>query len=195
MTIYDITRPLSTETATYPGDPPFAITTHASMDRGDPFELTSIAMSSHLGTHVDACRHFVSGGPSVDRILLETLVGPATVRHLEGTGPVGVEALQRADIPDGTHRLLLRIGPRCITLEAAAWLSERGVKLVGVDTLSIDPIENGNFPAHRLLLSAGIVVVESLDLASVPERDYTLYCLPLKVVGAEAAPARAILVS
>jgi arylformamidase len=69
------------------------------------------------------------------------------------------------------------------------------LKLVGVDTLSIDPIENGDFPAHRLLLSAGIVVVESLDLASVPERDYTLYCLPLKVVGAEAAPARAILVS
>ena len=193
--IYDITRPLSPETETYPGDPPFQLMSHSSLAHGDPFALTSIAMSSHLGTHVDAPSHFVNGTTTIDQLSIEVLTGPATVRHIPGVGPIGPDELRGASIPPTCIRLLLGMTSRYLSPEGAEWLTERGLKLVGADSLSVDPIESVHFPAHRLLLSAGLLVVESLDLTAVPERDYILYCLPLKVTGAEAAPARVILVS
>ena len=193
--IYDITRPLSPDTQRYPGDPPFQLMSHSSLARGDPFELTSVAMSSHLGTHVDAPSHFVKGGATIDQLSMETLTGPATVRHIPGAGPIGPDELRGASIPPTCIRLLLRMAPRYLSPDGAKWLVEHGLKLVGTDSLSVDPIDSADFPAHRLLLSAGLLVVESLDLTAVPERDYRLYCLPLKITGAEAAPARAILIS
>ena len=192
--IYDITRPLSPGTKRYPGDPPFQLISHSSLAHGDPFELTSVSMSSHLGTHVDAPSHFVNGATTVDQLLLTVLTGPATVRHIPGAGPIGPDELKRASIPPTSIRLLLGVTPRYMSTEGAKWLVERGLKLVGTDSLSVDPIESIDFPAHQLLLSAGLLVVEALDLTAVPERDYMLYCLPLKITGAEAAPARAILV-
>ncbi len=195
MTIYDITLPLSSETLAYPGDSPFQVCSHSSMAQGRPFDLTSISMSSHLGTHVDAASHFVKGGPTIDQVSLQVLVGPAVVRHMQGAGQIGREELDAMGLPQTTERLLLRMSPRCLSADAARWLVEQGLKLFGTDSLSVDPLDSEDFPAHRLLLSAGILVVESLDLSGAPERDYTLYCLPLKVGGVEAAPARAILVS
>ena len=192
--IYDITLTLSPETVSYPGDPAFRTTSHSSLAQGDPFNLTSIAMSSHLGTHVDACSHFVRGGATIDQAPLEALVGPAVVRHVEGRGAVGPDELVAACIPETTERVLLKIGSRWLSAVGAGWLVERGLKLVGTDGISIDALDNDDFPAHRRLLSAGILVVECLDLEGVPEGGYTLYCLPLKVAGGEAAPARAILV-
>ena len=165
------------------------------MAQGRPFDLTSISMSSHLGTHVDAVSHFVEGGPTIDHAPLELLVGPAVVRHLPGTGQVGREELEGTVLPQTTERLLLRMSPRCLSADGARWIVEQGLKLVGTDSLSVDASDSEDFPAHQLLLSAGILLVESLDLSEVPEKNYTLYCLPLKVAGAEAAPARAILVS
>ena len=194
MAIYDITRPLSSETTTYPGDPPFRLSIHSSLSQGDPFDLTSIAVSSHLGTHVDACSHFIQGGASIDRAPLDALVGAAFVYEFQGTGPVGREELEGAGIPETTQRLLLRMAPRFLSEEGARWMLERRFQLLGTDAISIDSLDSEDFPAHRFLLSSGILVVESLDLTGVPARDYMLYCLPLKVVGAEAAPARVILV-
>lgn len=152
-------------------------------------------MSSHLGTHIDAGSHFIEGGATIDRLPLEVLVGPATVRHILGSGPIGPNELTGANISRNIERLLLKMAPRFLSPAGATWIVERGLKLVGTDSLSVDSLESQDFPVHRLLLSAGILLMESLDLTGVPERDYTLYCLPLKIVGAEAAPARAILVA
>ena len=203
LPIYDITRPLSADTPAYPGDPPFEITRHASLANADPFDLTSISLSSHLGTHIDAPSHFLPTGPTVDELSLELLTGPVTVRHLDGQGPVGAEELAMAAIPQSVKRLLLGLvatpdtsaSPRHLSEGGARWVADRSIVLLGTDALSLDPVPSVGFPAHRLLLSAGILLVESLDLSAVPQGDYTLYCLPLKVVGAEAAPARVILVS
>lgn len=202
LPIYDITRSLSAQSPAYPGDPPFEITRHAALSNADPFDLTSISLSSHLGTHVDAPSHFVPSGATVDELSLEVLTGQVTLRHLDGHGGVSAEELARAAISQVTNRLLLGLvsapdasgSQRYLSEAGARWVADRGITLLGTDVLSIDPVPCVDFPAHRILLSAGILVVESLDLSAAPQGDYTMYCLPLKVVGTEAAPARVILV-
>ena len=191
--IYDISLPLSDSTPVYPGDRPVQIDRASDIARGDELTLSNVAMSAHAGTHVDAPSHFIAGAASVDALALDVLVGDALLVEVAGAGAITADLLEQLAIPPETTRLLLRTPDAAALSECGARrLVDRGVKLVGIDGLSIGFSDQSN-AVHRILLAAGIVIVESLNLADVPPGQYKLICLPLKLAAAEAAPARAIL--
>lgn len=206
MRIHDITLPLSERTPAYPGDPPFSLRRVADMAHGDAFNLSAVAMSAHAGTHVDAPSH-VSRGVPVDQVPLDALIGPALVVDMEAGGVVTSHRLEGCAIPAETRRLLLktrsgRLAPpenaarQAAFLDegAARWIVRRGIRLLGVDTLSVDRPGDQALVAHRVLLEAGVIVVEGLELSGVRPGNYTLVCLPVKLQGSDGAPARAVLV-
>lgn len=208
MTIHDITLPVSEAMVVWPGDPPVLITQPAHLDRGDPYTVSRLELGAHTGTHVDAPAHFIRGGEGVDRLPLELLVGPARVVHVPEARALTPEVLESLSIPPGTERLLFRtrnserwgsaergfweeyVG---VPAAGARWLVARGVRLVGIDYLSISPYDD-LLPPHHTLLGAGVIVVEGLDLRGIAPGAYQLVCLPLKLVGGDGAPARAILI-
>jgi arylformamidase len=205
--VYDISRPLYDGGLIYPGDPEIRVRTHSSIARGDPANVSSLALGSHSGTHVDAPSHFVSGGDAVDRIPLERLVGPALMLDLPGAmAAVGAADLARHDL-DGHRRVLLRTRNSALPTTAeftsdycamapdgAEYLLKRGVELVGIDYLSVEAFGSDDFAVHHLLLGRGVVIVEGLDLSAVPAGVYQFICLPLRLQGLDGAPARAVLI-
>lgn len=210
MPIFDITVPITASMALWPGDPPVLLSPEKTLER-DGFGVTRISFGSHTGTHVDAPRHILPDGPALDRIPLDTLIGKAYV--MEATPQEG-DALLATDLvalglPRDAERVLFKTsnshfwesGPqqfeqRFVHLgkRAARWLAERGVKLVGIDYMSVDPFPGNGTPAHHALLSAGVVILEGLDLSRVPEGVYQLVALPLKVDSPDGAPVRAVLI-
>ena len=202
--IYDITVPLAAGMSTYPGDPPFVL---ESVQRsGDsPFELSRLSLSTHTGTHVDAPGHFVPGGASVDQLPLEILLGKARVVELLVRETVGRVDLEALDLRDDLRVLLktrmsgqlLRSGYHQdhvhLSEDAALYLAQAGIKLVGIDYLSVDRFGSTDFPAHRALLGAGVIVLEGLDLSEVEPGEYEMACLPLRIAGGDGAPARVVL--
>jgi arylformamidase len=208
MKIHDISLPLSESLVVWPGDPPVRITQPSHLDRGDEYTVSRLELGAHVGTHVDAPAHFVRGGASVDRLALELLVGPAQVVHVPEAAVLTGEVLDGLSIPPDTDRLLFRtrnserwaegmggfhedyVG---FTNAGARWMVARGLKLVGIDYLSISSYDD-LMPPHRTLLGAGVIVVEGLDLRGVAPGAYQLVCLPLKLMGGDGAPARAILI-
>ena len=209
MKIYDISLPISPALPVWLGDPAIELKQVASMDEGEDANISHLSAGVHIGTHVDAPHHFLNDGRTVENLDLEILTGPAFVLHVDDDAEmVTAEILDAAPIPNATRRLLLRTSnahlwtasPRtfdrgfvAISADGAAWLVERGIQLVGVDYLSVAPFD-APVSTHRILLKAGIIALEGCDLREVPQGEYDLYCLPLKLVGAEGAPARAILV-
>ncbi len=208
MRYYDVSVPVSTGLPVYEGDPGVQIELVAAMARGGIADVRSLSMGVHTGTHMDAPAHFIPGGASIDALDLSICIGPAQVVDL---GNSDQALIQRADLEarlaPGVERLLLRtpnsalwrqpgFKPGFVALDesAAALLVERGVRLAGIDYLSIAP-SGAPAPVHRILLRAGIAILEGLDLSGVPEGRFTLVCLPLRLAGAEAAPARAILLA
>jgi arylformamidase len=202
----DVSVPLRDGMVVYAGDPPARIERVQEIARGDMANITRLDIGAHTGTHVDAPVHFVPDGAGADRLPLDVLIGPAVVADLTGRpGDVDAEALAGLDLPDGTERLLLKtpnsqlwardeftrdyVG---VADDAARDLVERGVRLVGIDYLSIAPADDPE-PSHRTLLGAGVVVVEGLDLRAVAAGRYDLVCLPLRIAGSDGAPARALL--
>jgi arylformamidase len=192
----------------FPGDPPFRVEPVASLERGDPYAVARLSLGSHAGTHVDAPRHFDPNGTTVDRLELDVLNGPCQVVDARGGGAdVGPSAI--AALPPGTSRVLFRTdnsvrwtagpGPhgRSVGLELATAriLGDLGVRLVGLDALSVETDRSGRFPVHRELLGRGIVIVEGLLLDGVAAGPYELTCLPLPVRGGDGAPARVVLTS
>jgi arylformamidase len=167
----------------------------ARVDDGDPADVSRLVLGTHAGTHVDPPSHFFPGGATVDALALDVLVGPVIVADLTAAGTVGRAALESLSLPDGTTRLLLKTerDSGALTGDGAQWLVDRGVVLVGADTLSIEP-ETDAYPVHRILLGAGVVIVEALDLTGVAPGSYQLVCLPLRIAGGDGAPARAVLI-
>jgi arylformamidase len=171
--------------------------------------VTRIQMAVHTGTHIDAPCHFIEGADSVEDIPIDLLTGRAYVLHVDDqVDLITKDLLENSSIPPRTKRVLFRtrnshhwnsphteFDPNYVALdpEAAAYMIQRGVKLVGVDYLSVAPFTD-TAPTHNTLLEAGIVIVEGLNLSEVAQGRYTLYCLPLKIEGADGAPARAILI-
>ncbi len=210
MAFYDISLTLHPQMPSWPGDPAVAMERVRKIEAGDNANVTRIDMGVHNGTHVDAPIHFIPGEPGVDALDLNVLNGPALVVELpETVTTVTAAVLDAAAIPPGTVRLLLKTrnsrwwaqgetafqtGFVGIEANAAEYLVRRGVRLVGVDYLSVAPYKRSR-PTHEALLKAHVIPVEGLDLSKVPPGLYTLYCLPVKIAGCDGAPARAILVS
>lgn len=190
----------------FEGDPEVRIAPVMSVAAGDPANLSRLELGSHTGTHIDAPRHFLDDGPGVDRLPLDALVGPAWMADAGAApGDIDAAALAGLGVPAGTERLLLRTHDGSlwerpgftpdyagVADDAARELVARGVRLVGIDYLSIAPSADPA-PTHRVLLEAGVVVVEGLDLRGVAPGAYDLICLPLRIAGADGAPARALL--
>jgi arylformamidase len=208
MRTYDITLTITPEMIVWPGDPQVDMKRLSSISAGDNANVTQISMSCHTGTHVDAPDHFMNNGKTVESLTLDLLLGRAYVLHLPNVNLITASVLMDADIPPRTRRLLFKTrnsdywasGNKefqtdfvALSVDAAEWLVDRNVKVVGIDYLSIAPFKQGK-PVHTILLEAGVVVIEGLDLSKVSQGRYTLTCLPLKLGGAEGAPTRAILV-
>jgi arylformamidase len=207
MSIHDISLSISESLVVWPGDPPVSVTQVSHLDKGDHATVSRLEMGAHTGTHVDAPAHFVRGGAGVDMLDLNTLVGLALVSEARAADALTADVLAELAIPLGAERVLFRTrnsnlwaqgecgfdeGFVAITEDGARWLIERGIRLVGVDYLSVGPFSAPR-PTHEMLLQAGVVLVEGLDLSGIRPGMYQFVCLPLKIEGADGAPARAIL--
>ena len=208
MRIHDVSVGISPEIPVWPGDAPVRLERVQSMDAGAHANVSRFEAGVHVGTHIDAPLHFIAGGRSVEAIPLKTMIGRAYVVELKRAEVLNASTLDGARIPPRTRRLLFKTrnsdswtkGERkfrrdfvAVDSSGAEWLVRKGVRLVGVDYLSVAPFGDGG-PTHRILLEAGIVIVEGLNLAAVIQGRYTIYCLPLKLLGSDGAPARVILV-
>jgi len=207
--IYDVSVPVRDGGLVYPGNPEIHIELQQAVARGAGANVSSISFGSHTGTHVDAPRHFFDGGESVDRIPLERMIGPALVLHVpddvRAVGPGELEGVPLA----GVERLLLRTRNSgyltqdpafhadytYLAPEGADYLIAHGVRLVGVDYLSVEQFHSGHHRTHLTLLGAGVVIVEGLNLDGIGGGTYHFCCLPLRLVGCDGAPARAVLVA
>ncbi len=199
-----MTVPLTPGLATYPGDPPFVLEPLQQLSDGGS-ELARITLSTHTGTHVDAPSHLIRGGATVDRLSLEILMGKARVVALLGRERVERADLEALDLRDDLRVLIkTRMSGQLLkpayhtdhvylSEDAAVYLAQAGIKLVGFDYLSIDRFGSAELPAHRALLGAGVVVLEGLDLSEIEPGEYELACLPLRIAGADGAPARVVL--
>jgi len=209
MRIYDISLDITPQMPVWPGDPAVMLQRVVDMDTGGAYNLSHLTMSVHAGTHLDAPNHFLGGkSATIEDLPLKTLTGRAYVLHLPDVDIVNAQVLENAEIPPRTRRLLLKTRNSqlwarqdlkfhpdfvAVSPDGASYLVDRGVKLVGVDYLSVAPFKDGA-ATHQILLQAGVIVVEGLDLSKVSPGRYTLHCLPLKLVGSDGAPARAILI-
>lgn len=204
MEIFDISVPIRDGMLHYAGNPPVHVTRVESIAAGDPVNVSELDLGAHSATHVDAPVHFLAGGAGAETLSLEVLIGPVeVVDATAATNALDLATVRALELPPrGSERILFKTrnsqlwGRTEFTRdfvrldgEAAAFLLEREVKLLGIDYLSI-----GDAAAHRTLLSAGVVCVEGLDLREIEPGSYELLCLPLKLVGADGAPARAVLV-
>jgi arylformamidase len=202
----DISRALVAGRPTWPGDPPLTLTPAARMAQGDSVNTTLISTITHIGTHVDAPWHYGDSAPMLDAVPLERYIGACLVLVVP-TGTAFVDADVLADLPGALPpRLLLSTGqpahwdsfPAHYSSLSPAFVREaarRGVKLIGTDSPSVDPVESKTLEAHRTFLETGLLIVEGLNLAGVAPGPYTLVCLPLPLVGVDGAPARAVLLS
>ena len=211
MRIYDISVSISPgETPTYPGDPGIVVESWAAISRGDDANVSMLHFGAHTATHIDAPAHFIEGAPALPSLDLGTLVGQALVVEMPGEVRSIDERLVCEHVPEGTARVLFKTrnssfwnNPRgefrkdftYVTLDGARALVARGVRLVGIDYLSIEAFDAEECETHIALLSRGIVIVEGLDLREVSAGLYELICLPLKIAAGsgDGAPARAVL--
>lgn len=207
MKFYDLTLTLSPDLAVWDDDPPVEIRQLSSLDGGDSCTLSEIIMSVHTGTHVDAPGHFIPDGPGVDTLNPDILTGLVQVVDLRGHPVITDRVLSACGSPPDTERLLLLTDntekqilhapafiPEFTAVDAsgARWLKEAGIRLVGIDAISIAPYKK-SAPTHQILLEAGIVVVEGVDLTGIRPGEYRLMVMPLKIKNCDGAPARVIL--
>ncbi len=202
---FDVSMTIENGMISWPGDGPVIVERITSFRKGDRVNLSRLEMSAHTGTHVDAPVHYLEGGKGTEAVPLEILLGPAHLVHIKGVREIGKEHLQASRIPQGTRRLLIGTdngrlldskkfepGFSFLTPEAAVYLLQLGVGLLGVDYLSVAQYGRSE-EVHRELLGAGIVIIEGLDLRNVPPGPYQLVALPLRIQGCDGAPARVIL--
>ncbi|HEY3476632.1 MAG TPA: cyclase family protein [Anaerolineales bacterium] len=211
-TYYDISVSVHPDIPVWQGDPPVVIRSAASIERVDIANVSRLEIGAHTGTHVDAPVHFVSGRKGVDRLELESLIGPAHVADLcNVVCEITARDFEAAGIPQNTIRLLCKTSnsslwsasassfdPNFIGIspDGAQWLISHGIVLVGVDYLGVERFESvgKGAPTHHALLEKEIIIIEGLDLSQVPAGDYTLICLPVKLKDLDGAPSRAILI-
>ena len=204
---YDISVALDSDLATWPGSPGVRTRLRTSIGRGDVANVTQLSIDVHTGTHIDAPRHFIDHGDTVDALGLDPFIGSAVVLDTGPVKEITASVLDAAMVPDGTERLLLRTANSlqqdmyqtlfdedyaALTLDGAEWLVAKRLRLVGIDYLSIQRYSEPP-DVHRTLLGAGIPILEGLRLAEITPGAYELICLPIRLVNVEGALARAVL--
>ena len=208
MSIHDITVGISTTLPVWPGNPGIELERVQQIGvNGAHANVSRLALGVHTGTHVDAPLHFVADASGVDTLPLDILIGRARVINLPRADRITSDALEKARIPPRTRRLLVRTRNSnwwrdastdfhtdfvAVSADGADWLVAHKVELIGVDYLSVAPWKE-SYDTHRILLMAGVVVIEGLNLNNLKPGRYDLTCLPLKLIGSDGAPARAIL--
>ncbi len=206
MKFFDITRDLAADLAPWPGDAAFEFQLAARLAEGSSVNLGRITTSVHSGTHADGFYHFEEAGLTIDRFPPERFLGPAAVVDLSDKFSQTPGEITQADLEGGASapRLLLKTNawpdsskfPAAIPALAGGvveWLQRRGVILLGLDLPSVDAIDSKDLPNHHALAATGIAIVEGLDLRAVPAGVYSLSALPLKIIGGDGAPVRAVL--
>lgn len=205
--VIDISLPVRPDMPFWPNSEGYRIRRTREIAAGDTANVSLITSDVHVGTHVDAPLHFIEGGAAVEQLPLDVLIGPAQVVHLPEADAITAEVLDALNLPANIRRLLFhtrnsrlwaegvptfREDYVALTLDGAQWIVERGIALIGNDYLSVQRYRDTP-EIHRVLLRAGVVLVEGLNLDGVAPGLYELICLPVKLLGAEGAPARAIL--
>jgi arylformamidase len=210
LKIHDVSLTLRPGMTTWGNEPGPEIKPLRRLAKGDTANVSVITLSDHTGTHVDPPIHFIDGGATVDELPVEALLGPCVVLDYDGAGHVSGEWLERAGVPGGSTRILIKTRNSelwndpthpftreivAVNASAARWCVDRGVRLIGVDYLTIEPQgpEKAGYPTHHTLLGAGIVIVEGLDLRGIAAGRYELVCAPLKIADGDGAPARVFL--
>lgn len=208
MKIHDVSVPIRDGGLVYPGNPAIHIELQQAIAKGAGANVSHVDFGSHTGTHVDAPRHFFDDGAGVDQIPLDVLIGQAMVVSFgDDVRAVTRGDLERLDLT-GVQRLLLHTRNSTyltqdpdfhqdytyLAPDGAEHLVAQGVKLVGIDYLSIEQFHSGHHRTHLTLLGAGIVIVEGLNLDGIADGRYELCCLPLRLAGCDGAPARAVLI-
>lgn len=202
-TLWDISPPISDRTPAFPGDTTYQQRWTAQIGPGCPVNVSAITLSPHLGAHADAPLHYGRDAAAIGHVDLDPFLGPCRVIHAIGKGAL-VTPEHLAHAAEGLPpRVLVRT---CATAPAEwsdqfsafaphtiAWLAERGVRLVGIDAMSVDPASSKTLDSHQQLLARDMRVLENLVLDDVPEGDYELIALPLRLVDADASPVRAVL--
>ena len=205
--LFDISVPVKNGGVVYPGNPEIHIELQQDMARGGSSNVSLLTLGSHTGPHVDAPLHMIPGGVGVDGIPLDALIGPALVIAFDDDVMAVTEAYLRSQPIAGYERVLLKtrnsryIRERdfhrdytYLAPDGAEYLVSLGVRLVGIDYLSIEQFHSGHHRTHKTLLSRGVAIIEGLDLSEPPPGEYELYCLPVLLDGVDGAPARAVLV-
>ena len=204
--LVDVSVVLAPGLATYPGNPEFEITPVKRIASGDSSNNSRLVMGTHTGTHVDAPRHFFDDRPGVESLPLELLIGRARVIDLPHRGGITDAHLAAAGLREDL-RILLRTPNSALwnshdgfhtdytylTEAGAKLLVDQGVKVVGVDYLSVEQFHKAGAPAHHMLLGNGVIIIEGLNLSEAEAGQYEMYCLPLRVAGGDGAPARVVL--
>jgi arylformamidase len=203
--LLDVSVALAAGLPTYPGNPAFELQPVKRIADGGSSNVSRLVMGTHTGTHVDAPLHFFEGGAGVEALPLDLLLGRARVVEIGKRGGIGAEELAAAGLREDI-RVLLKTSNSALwnaggfhedythlTEAGAKYLVDQGVKVVGIDYLSVEQFKKAGAPAHRALLSQGVVIIEGLNLAEAEAGMYEMYCLPLRVVGGDGAPARVIL--
>ena len=203
-TIIDISQELHPGMFVYPGDPRFSSRLVNSFGQGSMCEVSELTIGTHCGTHIDAPLHMLPEGKALEAMPLDLFIGPCRVLTLPAA-VVNERMLLEHDIQEG-ERILLRTDPRgeyrepgrfnpaALSLRAAQLLLQRRVKLVGIDAPTVENMELGDGEIHRMLLGAGIAILEGLCLEGATKECYTLSALPLRLTGENGSPCRAVLV-
>jgi arylformamidase len=204
--LVDVSVLLAPGLATYPGNPPFELAPVKRVADGASSNVSRISLGTHTGTHVDAPRHFFDGKPGVDALAIDLLIGRVRVIDLPHRGGITQEHLAAAGLREDL-RVLLRTPNSALwnshdgfhsdytylTEAGARFLVDQGVKVVGVDYLSVEQFKKPGAPAHHALLGSGVIIIEGLNLSDAEPGRYEMYCLPLKIQDADGAPARVVL--
>jgi arylformamidase len=205
MKLIDVSVPIDANLPSYPGNTPFTLEAVKRIARGDSSNVSSLHMSVHAGTHVDAPRHFFDNAIGIDALPLDMLLGRTRVIDVRTRKGIGPDELSAVDLSEDVRVLIKTVNSRLwgtpefhqdyvgVTEAGARYIVEHGIKLVGVDYLSVEEFKKPGAPAHHALLGGGTIVIEGLNLRDVEPGVYEMFCLPLRIVGADGAPARVVL--
>lgn len=211
MKIHDVSLTLREGMTTWGNEPGPELRPLRRIAKGDSANVSTLTLGDHTGTHVDPPLHFIEGGATADQLPLDALIGPCVVLGYDGSTSITGEWLDAARVPSDARRILFKTRNSrlwadptheftrdivAVGASAAKWCVSRGVRLVGIDYLTIEPQgpEKAGYPTHHTLLGAGVVIVEGLDLRDIAPGMYDLVCAPLKIGGGDGAPARVFLI-